>query len=69
MRLKEVIVLIIILIIQTGYTYANQSISIGYKAKYDNFEYFDYVNTKAKNGGDIVSSAFGPFDSLNKYLL
>lgn len=69
MRLKEVIVLIIILIIQTGYTYANQSISIGYKAKYDNFEYFDYVNTKAKKGGDIVISAFGTFDSLNPFLL
>ncbi len=69
MRLKIVIVLISILITQTSYIYANQSISIGYEAKYKNFDNFDYVNTKAKKGGNIVISAFGTFDSLNPFLL
>ena len=43
MRLKKVIILIIVLIIQTSYTHAKQSISIGYEAKYKNFDSFDYV--------------------------
>ena len=69
MRLKKVITLILILIVQSSYIYANQSISIGYKAKYDLFDHFDYVNTKSKKGGEIVISAFGTFDSLNPFLL
>ena len=59
MRLKTVIILILILIVQNSYTFANQSISIGYKAKYDRFDYFDYVNTASTKGGNIIISAFG----------
>ena len=51
MRLKKVIFLIIVLIIQTNYTFASKSISIGYQAKYNNFDNFDYVNTTAKKVG------------------
>ncbi len=69
MRLKKVIILIIVLIIQTNYTQANQSISIGYEAKYRNFDSFDYVNSEAIKGGNITISAFGTFDSLNPFLL
>ena len=69
MRLKKVIFLIIVLIIQTNYTFASKSISIGYQAKYNNFDNFDYVNTTAKKGGTIIISAFGTFDSLNPFLL
>ena len=47
MRLKKVIILIIVLINQTSYTHANQSISIGYEAKYRNFDSFDYVDSGA----------------------
>ena len=65
MRLKTVIILIVVLIIQTSYTEANTSISIGYQAKYRNFENFDYVDSRAMKGGDITISAFGTFDSLN----
>ena len=57
MRLKKVIFLIIVLIIQTNYTFASKSISIGYQAKYNNFDNFDYVNTTAKKGGTIIISA------------
>ena len=69
MRLKKVVILIVVLIIQTSYTHANTSISIGYQAKYRNFDNFDYVNSEAIKGGDIVISAFGTFDSLNPFLL
>ncbi len=69
MRLKKVIFLVIVLIIQTSYTFASKSISIGYQAKYKNFDNFDYVNTTAKKGGNIIISAFGTFDSLNPFLL
>jgi len=69
MRLKKVITLILILIVQYGYTFANQSISIGYEAKYDRFDHFDYVNTASTKGGNIIISAFGTFDSLNPFLL
>ena len=69
MRLKKVVILIAVLIIQTSYTHANTSISIGYQAKYRNFDNFDYVNSEAIKGGDIVISAFGTFDSLNPFLL
>ena len=69
MSLKKVIVLIAILIIQTSYIYASQSISIGYEAKYRNFENFEYVNVDAKKGGKITISAFGTFDSLNPFIL
>jgi len=69
MRLKKVITLILILIVQNGYTFANQSISIGYKAKYDRFDHFDYINTASIKGGNIIISAFGTFDSLNPFLL
>ena len=47
MRLKKVVILIAVLIIQNSYTHANTSISIGYQAKYRNFDNFDYVNTEA----------------------
>tara|TARA_B100000683_G_scaffold200216_1_gene193481 strand:- start:827 stop:2602 length:1776 start_codon:yes stop_codon:yes gene_type:complete len=69
MRLKKVIILIIVLINQTSYTHANQSISIGYEAKYRNFDSFDYVDSGAIKGGSITISAFGTFDSLNPFLL
>ena len=69
MRLKKVVILIAVLIIQISYTHANTSISIGYQAKYRNFDNFDYVNSEAIKGGDIVISAFGTFDSLNPFLL
>ena len=69
MRLKKVIILIIVLIIQTSYIHANQSISIGYEAKYRNFDSFEYVNSSAKKGGNITISAFGTFDSLNPFIL
>ena len=69
MRLKKVVILIVVLIIQTSYTLASTSISIGYQAKYRNFDNFDYVNSEAIKGGDIVISAFGTFDSLNPFLL
>ena len=59
MRLKKVVILIVVLIIQTSYTFANTSISIGYQAKYRNFDNFDYVNSEAIKGGGIVISAFG----------
>jgi microcin C transport system substrate-binding protein len=49
--------------------HANESISIGYTAKYDNFEHFDYVNPYSKKGGHIAISAFGTYDSLNPFLL
>ena len=54
MSLKKVIVLIAILIIQTSYIYASQSISIGYEAKYRNFENFEYVNADAKKVGRLL---------------
>ncbi len=69
MRLKKVITLLLILIIQNSYTFANQSISIGYEAKYNIFDHFDYVNVKSTKGGNIIISAFGTFDSLNPFLL
>jgi len=69
MRLKKVIALLLILIVQNSYTFANQSISIGYEAKYGIFDHFDYVNTQSTKGGNIVISAFGTFDSLNPFLL
>ena len=69
MRLKNTITLILILIFQMTHIHANESISIGYSAKYDDFEYFDYVNPYSKKGGHIVISAFGTYDSLNPFLL
>ena len=69
MRLKNTITLISILIFQMTHIHANESISIGYTAKYDNFEYFDYVNPYSKKGGHIAISAFGTYDSLNPFLL
>ena len=69
MRLKKVIALLLILIFHNNYIYANESISIGYSAKYNNFDNFDYVNKKSKKGGSITISAFGTFDSLNPFLL
>ena len=69
MRLKNTITLILILIFQMTHIHANESISIGYTAKYDNFEYFDYVNPYSKKGGHIAISAFGTYDSLNPFLL
>ena len=69
MRLKYTITLILILIFKMTYIHANESISIGYTAKYDNFEHFDYVNPYSKKGGHIAISAFGTYDSLNPFLL
>ena len=63
MRLKNTITLTLILIFQMTYIYADESISIGYSAKYKDFEHFDYVNPYSKKGGDITISAFGTFDS------
>jgi len=44
MRLKKVIIILLILIFHNNYIYANESISIGYSPKYNNFDSFDYVN-------------------------
>ena len=69
MRLKKVIFLIIILIIQTNYTYASKSISIGYQAKYKNFDNFDYVNTKPKKVGILLFLLLAHLIHLNPFLL
>ncbi len=69
MILKKVITLIFTFLVLLNFTEANTSISIGYQAKYQNFNHFDYVNPAAKKGGKIILSAFGTFDSLNPFLL
>ena len=59
MRLKKVVILIAVLIIQTSYTQASTSISIGYQAKYRNFDNFDYVNSEAIKGGILLFLLLG----------
>ena len=54
MRLKNTITLILILIFQMTHIHANESISIGYTAKYDNFEYFDYFNPYSNKGKNVL---------------
>jgi microcin C transport system substrate-binding protein len=49
---------------------AAPSQAMGYTPKYpDNFSYFDYVNPDAPNGGTLILSGFGSFDTLNPYTL
>ena len=46
------------------------SMAMGYAPKYAaDFKHFDYVDPDAKNGGKLVLSGFGTFDSLNPYIL
>ena len=68
MILKKVTIFTVFLVL-LNLTEANTSISIGYQAKYQNFNHFDYVNPDAIKGGKIILSAFGTFDSLNPFLL
>jgi ABC-type oligopeptide transport system substrate-binding subunit len=51
------------------YIHANESISIGYSAKYNDFEHFDYVNPYSKKGWQHHNICFGTFDSLNPFFL
>lgn len=49
---------------------AAPSAALGYTPKYpDDFTHFDYVDPKAKKGGELVLSGFGSFDKLNPYIL
>ena len=67
MRLKKVVILIVVLIIQTSYT-RQYIYKHWHQAKYRNFDNFDHVNSEAIKGGDIVISAFGTFDLPNPFL-
>jgi len=51
-------------------TQAAPSAALGYEPKYPpGFTHFDYVVPQAPNGGELLLSGFGNFDSLNPFLL
>lgn len=50
--------------------YAAPSIALGYTPKYPaGFEHFDYVDPAAPQGGELILSGFGNFDSFNPFIL
>ena len=70
MRIFIQLVASCILILPVSSVYAASSIGLGYTPKYpSNFKHFDYVNPKAKKGGEIILSGDGNFDSFNSFAL
>ena len=54
----------------SGSTFAVPAMGMGYAPKYSvDFKHFDYVDPKARQGGELVLSGLGTFDSLNPFLL
>lgn len=49
---------------------AAPSVALGYAPKYPaDFTHFDYVNPNAPQGGELVLSGFGNYDSFNPFVL
>lgn len=49
---------------------AAPSVALGYAPKYPpDFSHFDYVNPHAPQGGELVLSGFGNYDSFNPFVL
>ena len=49
---------------------AAPSVALGYTPKYPvDFEHFDYVDPNAPQGGELILSGFGNFDSFNPFIL
>ncbi len=47
---------------------AAPSVALGYTPKYPvDFEHFDYVDPNAPQGGELILSGFGNFDSFNPF--
>lgn len=58
------------LLIHSSLVIAAPSAALGYVPKYKpGFQHFDYVNPEASQGGSLILSGFGNFDSLNPFLL
>ncbi|MBI5040455.1 MAG: ABC transporter substrate-binding protein [Gammaproteobacteria bacterium] len=49
---------------------AAPSVALGYTPKYPaGFDHFDYVDPKAPQGGELILSGFGNYDSFNPFIL
>ena len=57
--LNKFLIILTILFVNSGISYADSSIAIGYTPKYStNFKNFEYVNPDITKGGTIKLSAF-----------
>ena len=48
---------------------AANAIALGYEPKYRDFSHYDYVDPRAKKGGEVILSELGSFDTLNPFVL
>ncbi|MBZ0071691.1 MAG: extracellular solute-binding protein [Gammaproteobacteria bacterium] len=60
----------LLLAVVTSPVVASPSVALGYTPKYpSDFTHFDYVDPHAPQGGELVLSGFGNFDSFNPFVL
>ncbi len=53
-----------------GSAVAAPSVALGYTPKYPpDFQHFDYVDPDAPQGGELILSGFGTYDSFNPFIL
>ena len=66
----QILWLALLFIFNVSLSGAAPSAALGYTPKYpDNFDHFDYADPNARQGGKIVLSAFGTYETLNPFLL
>lgn len=66
---RMLITLLLLMMASSGIM-AAPSVALGYTPKYPaDFEHFDYVDPAAPQGGELILSGFGNFDSFNPFIL
>ena len=69
-NLSGLLALVLLTVLGSTPARADHALALGYEPGYPpGFSHFDYVNPEAPEGGRLVLSAFGSFDSLNPFLL
>ena len=70
MPVFRLIILLILLMHSQSHVVAAPAAALGYEPKYPpGFDHFDYVNPNAPQGGELILSGFGNYDSFNPFIL
>lgn len=70
MPVFRLVILLILLMHSQSQVMAAPAAALGYEPKYPpGFDHFDYVNPNAPQGGELILSGFGNYDSFNPFIL
>lgn len=70
MPLFRLVITLLLLTMMHAQVVAAPAAALGYEPKYPpGFEHFDYVDPNAPQGGELILSGFGNYDSFNPFIL